>query len=142
MPDVLPAEQLPYLRRRAEMKRRSAGALQIDANGRSATMRRGDGTGFTKVELDGRTMRHATSEIISQEFLDSLQAQRNLNKRAPLGDSHGAWQKCAEIPINLIYQNMPKEEWGDERAFERATLRIANDANYRAFRTDGDHRTL
>ena len=71
MPDVLPAEQLPYLRRRAEMKRRSAGALQIDANGRSATMRRGDGTGFTKVELDGRTMRHATSEIISQEFLDS-----------------------------------------------------------------------
>ena len=124
------------------MKRRSAGALQIDANGRSATMRRGDGTGFTKVELDGRTMRHATSEIISQEFLDSPAGAAQPEQARAARRQSRCLAKCAEIPINLIYQNMPKEEWGDERAFERATLRIANDANYRAFRTDGDHRTL
>jgi hypothetical protein len=92
--------------------------------------------GFTKVEFERNVMRWATSEYVSQEFLDLLAAQRNMEQRAPLGDKHGAWQKVAEIPASMLFDKVPHDAWEDRKAVNR----VLNDPDLRAFRTDGTHR--
>lgn len=139
MTDILSAEQLPYLQRRAQAKARTHSKL-VQTGANQARIVRGDGSGFTTMTMDGRTMQYATSEWISYEWLDRLKAERDLERRAPLGDSHGAWQKCAEIPLNIIYDNLPKEEWADGHAFEKAIVRVCNNSDYKMFRTDGNNR--
>lgn len=94
--------------------------------------------GYTKIELDGQMMKWATSEWVCQEFLDKLQDLRNAGGRAPLGDSHGAWQKIAEVPFNLLADKIPVEAWEDQKAIAK----VLNDRDLRYFRTDGDFRWL
>ena len=92
--------------------------------------------GYTKVELENNIMRWATSEWVSQEFLDLLAQERNLEKRAPLGDKHGAWQKVATVPTTMLFDKVPPDALEDDKAINR----WLNDADMRAFRTDGNHR--
>ena len=92
----------------------------------------------TKVLMDGRMMRWATSEWVSTEFLDRLKGMRDQERRAPMGDATGAWQRVAEIPAALLFDKIPPDAWADEKAIGR----LLNDPDLRAFRTDGNHRRL
>ena len=94
--------------------------------------------GFTRFEIENKIMKWATSEWVSQDFLDLLASERNLERRAPLGDAHGAWQKVATIPTNLLFDKVPPEALDDTKAINR----FLNDSDVRAFRTDGNHRCL
>jgi hypothetical protein len=92
----------------------------------------------TKVLMDGQMMRWSTSEWISQEFLDRLKAMRDQERRAPMGDSTGCWQKVAEIPVSFLLNRIPADAWDDQKAIGS----LLNDPDLRAFRTDGNHRRL
>lgn len=92
----------------------------------------------TVIEMDDQMIRWATTPRITQAFLDSLAASRNLNRRAPLGDSHGAWQKVAEIPVSYLMGKLPPDAWEDRKALSK----IIGDRDVRKLRTDGDHRTF
>lgn len=87
-------------------------------------------------EVDGETLRWATTEWVSQRLLDELKASRNQNKRAPIGDRHGSWQKVAELPLSLVLQKIPMPDWEDTRAWKK----LVNDPDLRYFRADGEHR--
>ena len=136
MTEIVPQDKLPFLKRRQQAKARKSGRLEIDSNGRRAKLYRADGSGFVTIERDGNTLQWATSEWVPNDLLDKLAAQRNMENRAPLGDSHGAWQKCAEIPLTILLQKIPFDAWGDERAMAK----VLNDPDLRAFRCDGNHR--
>jgi hypothetical protein len=88
------------------------------------------------VDIDGDTRRVWNTYSIPHKQLDAFKAQRNQNRRAPLGDSDGAWVKCAEIPLSLLLQKIPPDAWGDEKALAK----LLDDPEWRAFRTDGEHR--
>lgn len=95
----------------------------------------------TKVRLDdagrGRhQIRLQQSTAIPTSFLDRLAAQRNAGGRAPMGDSHGAYQKVAEIPLALLFEKIPPDQWEDQKALAK----LLNDPDLRKFRTDGLHR--
>ena len=90
----------------------------------------------TKVLLDGQTMRWATAEWMSQEFLDRMARLRNLERKAPRGDSHGGWQKVAEVPFTWLINKVPELE------DEKAVAKLLNDFDYRQLRCDGTHRRL
>lgn len=92
----------------------------------------------TKVMMDGKMLRWATSERVSQEFLDRLKTMRDQERRAPMGDSTACWQKVCEIPAALLFEKIPPDAWGDEKAMAR----LLNDPSLRAFRCDGSHRRL
>ena len=118
---------------RAQRTHRAPTRMEITGNGTAIYHRPG---GFTKFELEGKIMKFATSEWVSQEFLDLLASMRNQEKRAPLGDSHGGYQKVAEIPASMLFDKIPPDAWDDKKAVNR----ILNDPDMRAFRTDGTHR--
>lgn len=134
MTTPVPAEQLPFLKRRAQAKRRTMG--RVEMRGDSALLHRGDGSGFVKATLDGNTLKWTNNEWVPTDLLDRLAAERNLEKRAPMGDSHGSWQKVAEIPVALLLDRIPFDAWGDDRAMAK----VLNDPDLRAFRADGNHR--
>lgn len=92
----------------------------------------------TKFLLDGKMMRWATSYRVSQEFLDACKQLRDQERRAPMGDKTGCWQKCAEVPAALLFDKIPPDAWADERAIAK----FLNSSDFRAFRTDGNHRKL
>lgn len=92
----------------------------------------------TKVLMDGQMMRWSTSEWISQEFLDRLKVMRNMERKAPMGDSHGGWMKCAEVPVAWLLNKLPPDAWDDQKA----VARLLNDPDVRYFRCDGSHRRL
>lgn len=92
----------------------------------------------TKVMLDGQMLRWATAERVSQEFLDRMKALRDMERKAPRGDSTGCWQKVAEIPVSFLLDRVPPDAWGDERAINK----ILNSSDFRGFRCDGNHRRL
>lgn len=119
---------------RAQRKNRAATRMEID--GSTATYHRPGG--FTKFEFERNVLRWATSEYISQEFLDLMAESRNLERRAPLGDKDGCWQKVAEIPASMLFDKVPADAWEDKKALGR----IINDSDFRAFRADGNHRTF
>lgn len=106
------------------------------------TERRSDGFSFarhgasTKVMLDAETMRWATAEYVSDTFLERMARLRNLERRAPRGDSHGAWQKVAEVPYNWLFSKVPELEDA------KAVAKLLNDSDYRRLRCDGTHRRL
>jgi hypothetical protein len=105
----------------------------VDASGRYVRERQGS---KTIVEANGDEVRWSTNEWISDDFLARLKHTRDQERRAPLGDSHGAWQKVAEIPLSLLMQKLPPEAWEDKRALAK----IVNDADLKYFRADGNHR--
>jgi hypothetical protein len=91
------------------------------------------------VDVDGDTTRIYNTYSIPRKLLDANAELRKENRRAPLGDSHGAWQKCADnVPLALLMEKIPPEHWEDEKALAR----FVNDPDLRAFRTDGDHRVF
>lgn len=92
----------------------------------------------TTVVNDDTVYRWATTARISGKFLEWVAESRNQNKRAPLGDSHGAWQKVAEIPMTLFLEKLPPHAWEDKAAVRK----LVNDPDLRLFRTDGDYRTF
>jgi hypothetical protein len=98
--------------------------------------------GRTVVQVDGDTINWAEQRWISEDMLKRLEHSRNQEKRAPLGDSHGAWQKVAEIPLSMIYDKLPPGGWSDPEAVDKAMRGILNDSDYRLFRADGTHRRL
>lgn len=108
------------------------------------TDRRADGVTFarpgaqTKIMLDGQMMRWATSERVSQEFLDRIEQERNLERKAPRGEATSCMQKVAEIPFSLLISKIPPDAWDDDKAINK----LLNDPDLRAFRTDGNHRRL
>jgi hypothetical protein len=94
------------------------------------------------VDLTGRD-RHGRQKLrlqqttaIPQSFLDARAEERKRATRAPLGDSHGAYQKIAEIPLALLFAKIPPNAWNDQAALRK----LLNDPDIRAFRSDGDHR--
>lgn len=92
----------------------------------------------TKVLLDGRMMHWATSYRVSQEFLDACKQLRDQERRAPMGDSTGSWQRVAEIPAALLFDKIPPDAWADEKAIGR----LLNDPDLKYFRCDGNHRRI
>jgi hypothetical protein len=94
----------------------------------------------TRIERDGDTTRIWNTTRIPGAFLDGLQVQRNdATGRAPLGDSNGAWQKVAEIPLDLILEKLGgAANWEDEKAWKRTV----NDSDFSRFRTDAPGRTF
>jgi hypothetical protein len=126
-------ETVAVNRWRAQRKNRAQTRMEITGNGTAIYHRPG---GFTKFEFEDKIMRWATSEWVSQDFLDLLANERNVEKRAPLGDSHGAWQKVAEVPTTMLFDKVPPDALEDNKAINR----WLNDPDMRAFRTDGAHR--
>ena len=106
------------------------------------TERRSDGFSFarqgasTKVLLDHQTMKWATAEWVSPEFLARMERLRNLERRAQRGDGHAAWQKVAEVPYNWLLSKVHELE------DEKAVAKLLNDSDYRKLRCDGSHRRL
>lgn len=92
----------------------------------------------TVIEMDNQMVRWATTPRITQEFLDRLGDQRKQNRRAPLGDKHGAWQKVCELPVSWLMGKIPPDAWEDRRAIAK----LINDRDVRGLRTDGDGRTF
>lgn len=90
----------------------------------------------TVIEMDDQMIRWATTPRITQAFLDNLANQRKQNRRAPLGDSHGAWQKVAELPVSWLMGKIPPDAWEDKKTIAK----LINDSDVRGLRTDGDHR--
>jgi hypothetical protein len=107
----------------------------IDASGNYVRERPGV---RTTVVQDDKIYRWATAQRVSGQFLEWCKNSRDQNKRAPLGDSHGAWQKVAEIPMTLFMEKLPPHAWEDKKAIAK----LANDPDLRLFRTDGDFRRL
>jgi len=105
----------------------------IDGSGRYVRERPGTRTMLT---MDGDMMRWAETTRITQEFLERLKHTRDQNKRAPLGDKHGAWQKIADIPMKLWAEKLPPHAWDDKTAIKK----LLNDPEVRLFRADGDYR--
>jgi len=106
----------------------------------SLTIRRMPGV-ETKVRLDdagrGRhQIRLQQTTAIPESFLAARAAERAAAGRAPLGDSHGAWQKIAEIPLALLFSRIPVDAWEDQDALAK----VLNDPDLRKFRSDGDYR--
>jgi hypothetical protein len=84
-----------------------------------------------------------TTTAISQSFLDARAAERaharDMNGgRAPRGDSHGAWTKIAEIPLNLLMTKIPPDSWEDQAALRK----LINDPDFAHFRSDVEKRTF
>jgi hypothetical protein len=92
----------------------------------------------TTIQMDGEMVRWATSERVTEEFLKRLKVSRDMNKRAPLGDAHGAWQKVADVPVGWLMDRLPVDAWEDKKALAK----VLNDPDMRYLRADGDHRTL
>lgn len=120
---------------RAMRKKRAPTRMEITGEGRATYHRPG---GFTKFEFENNVLKWATSEWVSQEFLDLMAEMRNLERRAPLGDKHGSWQKVADVPASILFDKIPVDAWDDRKALGR----ILNDSDFRAFRADGNHRTF
>jgi hypothetical protein len=107
----------------------------VDASGNYVRERPGT---RTTVTVDDQMVKWATSEYVSEEFLKRMAHLRNQEKRAPLGDSHGAWQKVAELPMSWFMNQLPTHAWEDKKA----VAKIVNDSSNRAFRADGSHRRI
>jgi hypothetical protein len=107
-----------------------------DRNATGGTLTR-DGA-QTKILLDGDLMQWATSEVISHTFLDACKQMRDLERKAPRGESTSCMQKVAEIPFSLLISKIPPDAWDDDKAIAR----LLNDPDLRAFRTDGNHRRI
>lgn len=90
------------------------------------------------VESDGHTTQVWNTYAIPTKALDRNADLRKLNRRAPLGDSHGAYQHVAELPLALVLSQIPPELWEDEKEWKK----LLNSGEYRFFRVDGDHRTF
>lgn len=88
-----------------------------------------------EVEIDDLAgqVRWGVKSLIDGRLLDANHERGTRTGRAPLGDSHGAWQKCGEYPISVLFNKLPPEHWEDEKALAK----ILNDPEMRAFRCDG-----
>lgn len=73
---------------------------------------------------------------IPQSFLDARAEERKNGGRAPLGDSHGAFQKIAEVPLALLFSKIPPDAWEDQTALRK----LLNDPDIRKFRSDAEGR--
>lgn len=136
---MTPAELRPINPRRAQRKnRRPSYGRQLSHD----TFEVGGPHGRTIVQVEGDKITWAEQRWISDDMLARLKHSRDLERRAPLGDSHGAWQKVGEIPLGMIYDKLPPGAWADEDTFDRAMKAVFNDGDYRAFRADGNHRRL
>jgi hypothetical protein len=107
----------------------------VDASGNYVRERPGT---RTTVTMDDQMVKWATSEYVSEEFLKRLAHTRNQEKRAPMGDKHGAWQKVGDYPAAWFMDQLPKDAWEDKKALGK----IINNSDNRAFRADGNHRTF
>lgn len=128
-------ETVAVNRFRAQRKNRVPTRLEITGHNSAVIHRQG---GYTKFEFERNVLKWATSEYVTQEFLDLMAEQRNRETRAPLGDKHGAWQKVADVPASILFDKIPVDAWEDKKALGR----ILNDSDFRAFRADGNHRTF
>lgn len=90
------------------------------------------------LDVDGDMLKWATRVHVPDDLLDRLAEGRKANRRAPLGDKHGSWQKVAEIPLAHAFDKIPPDAWEDRRAWEK----LLNSGELRAFRCDGDHRVF
>lgn len=82
-----------------------------------------------------------TTTAIPQSFLDARAAERGRARddnggRAPTGDSHGAWQKVAEIPLSLLLKHVPFDAFQDQTALRR----LVNDPDFQLLRSDVEQR--
>jgi hypothetical protein len=89
-----------------------------------------------QLEISDGELKWTRIEYVPQDLLDRLASARNQERRAPMGDSHGSWVKVAEIPLSLALQHIPMPDWEDRKAWKK----LLDDPDYRAFRTDGNHR--
>ena len=125
------ADILPF----ARSERRVPPAYRVTERGRDGFTFARQGAA-TKVLLDAETMRWATAEYVTEAFLAKMARLRNLERRAPRGDGHAAWQKVAEIPYNWLFSKVPELE------DHKAVAKLLNDSDYRKLRCDGTHRRL
>lgn len=88
----------------------------------------------TTLEPEGDRV-HITNEyeIPNQWVSQNEEKLAACSGRAPLGDSHGAWQLAfnAPIPLSLINKYVPMDAWNDEKAWAK----LINSADYRRFRS-------
>lgn len=78
-------------------------------------------------------IRWGVREPVDDGLLRRNHERGTVTGRAPLGDSHGAWQKCAELPMSVLMEKLPPDAWQDQKALAR----LLNDPDNRAFRCDG-----
>lgn len=97
-------------------------------------------TPYKRIEVDvdelAGQVRWGVTEEVDGRLLDANHERGTRTGRAPLGDSHGAWQKVSEIPVSVLFNKLPPEHWEDEKALAR----VLNDPEMRAFRCDGGRR--
>jgi hypothetical protein len=91
-----------------------------------------------RVDDDDRMVRWQAAEHIPEAFLARNRMKQDKGGRAPLGDSHGAWQEVAEIPLSFLMEKLPPDAWEDEAALRR----LVNDPDLKAFRTDAPGRVF
>lgn len=93
-------------------------------------------TGYAHVERENGHFKVQNHQHVSDDLLAKNAEGRKRNARAPLGDSHGGWQKIADVPFSLLMSKIPPDAWEDQAALAK----LLNDPEIRAFRCDGDHR--
>lgn len=113
----------------------------IDAAGRLHLRRRG---AKTIVECRGSRWEWATTVVVPQSVLEANQRARNsAPSRAPMGDRTACWQKVADgIPFEMYQDLVPHEHRDDVEEIDKRLTKLLNSSDYRAFRTDSDHRRL
>lgn len=92
-------------------------------------------TKSVEIEIDALAdeVRWGVAERIDRRLIDRNHERGTRTGRAPLGDSHGAWQKAAEVPLSVLMEKLPPETWEDQKALAK----FLNDPDNRAFRCDG-----
>lgn len=96
-------------------------------------------------DLAGERRRVTTQKtiIVPCGFVDQRKAEQNRaaeanGGRAPIGDSHGAWQKVGEIPLGFLLSKIPMDALEDRKAI----LKLLSDPDHRHMRSDAAHRRL
>lgn len=78
---------------------------------------------FSTTELERRpdgSMHYRRYTPVSDELLKKNAEGRSRSGRiAPLGDSHGAWVKVGEIPLDFLLDRIPPDAWEDTKAVEK-----------------------
>lgn len=97
--------------------------------------------GLGRYKVDVRT-----DTAISQGFLDARQREQQAalahnHGRAPIGDSHGAYQKVAEIPLGLLMEHAPEAfaeagRAGFSFADQDKLRKLINDSDFKKLRSD------
>lgn len=114
---------------------RRARTTRVVMDGPNRMVRYGQGSS-TIIEATADEVRWATRTYVTDDLLARNAEGRKANRRAPLGDAHGAWQKVADVPLALIFEKIPHDAWEDKKAWAK----VLNDPEVRYFRADGDYR--